>query len=57
MKRTLTLKSESLAELTSDDLIAVVGGAMSRSDTKCTLDRSYLPCTIYCPITANTCDC
>ncbi len=28
MKRTLTLKSESLAELTTDDLTAVAGGAL-----------------------------
>ena len=40
MKRTLTLKSETLTELTGGDLAAVAGGA---------------PPTRYCPTAALTC--
>ena len=50
MKRTLTLKSESLAELTPADLTVVVGAGqyLSRTDGKCTFDNTYIFCTNSC---------
>lgn len=64
MKRRLSLKSEPLAELTTDDLTHVQGGARALSDRygRCTLDPSYLTCytvrdcSLDCPWTVNTCD-
>lgn len=55
MKRRLTLNSETLAELTVDDLSTVRGGAQALSDRagRCTLDDSYLICRW---MTHNTCD-
>lgn len=65
MKRRLSLKSEPLADLTTDDLTHVQGGAQALSDQygRCTLDRSYLigcysgrVCSLDCPWTVNTCE-
>ena len=62
MKRRLSLKSETLAELTTDDLLAVHGGnVLSDRYGRCTLDDSYLvchtlrDCSLDCPTTFNTC--
>lgn len=56
-RRTLTLKTETLADLTTDDLRGLAGGAqaLSRADGKCTFDRSYLPCSWDCPATFPVC--
>lgn len=58
MKRRLSLKSETLAELTIDDLRTVQGGAQALSDRygRCTLDDSYRICSVQCPWTFNTCE-
>lgn len=44
MKRTLTLKKESLAELTPDELGSVVGGTVVTRT--CTPIVSYVPCAV-----------
>jgi hypothetical protein len=45
MKRTLSLKKESLTELSTDELIDVVGGTTPVSRT-CTPIISYVPCFV-----------
>ena len=57
MKRTLSLKAESLTALTSDELSGVNGAAGALSDRygNCTLDNSYKICSLNCPYTVNTC--
>jgi hypothetical protein len=45
MKRTLSLKKESLTELSTDELVDVVGGTTPVSRT-CTPIISYVPCVI-----------
>ncbi len=57
--RTLSLKRESISELTNGDLANVVGGALSFADTGCTTDTlkdSYRICSFNCPWTFNTCE-
>lgn len=44
MKRTLTLKSETLAVLTSDELSAVAGAAKPTDTIKCLTEDSVLIC-------------
>ena len=59
MKRTLSLRRESLSPLSNEDLYGVVGAvqALSRADGKCTLDNSYLLCTFDCYTHGATCWC
>jgi hypothetical protein len=45
MKRTLSLKKESLTALTTDELVDVVGGTTPVSRT-CTPIISYVPCFV-----------
>lgn len=55
--RRLSLKTETLAELTTDDLRGVAGAARALSDRygNCTLDESYKVCSLFCQMTFNTC--
>ena len=54
MKRSLSLKSETLVELTAADLSSVNGAAQALSvNGKCTLDPSF----IICPTIPQTYDC
>ena len=45
MTRTLRLKKESLAELTTDELVSVAGGTTPVTRT-CTPIISYVPCLV-----------
>lgn len=58
-RRRLSLKSETLAELSADDLQLVAGGAGALSDQygNCTIDNSYRICSLRCQMTFNTCAC
>ena len=52
MKRTLTLKSESLAELTSDELTSVVGAALPTLPVKTCYEElvdTLQPTRCFCP--------
>ena len=56
MTRRLSLRAESLAELTTEELSGVNGAAeaMSNAAGQCTLDESYLICTgRVCYLTQN----
>jgi hypothetical protein len=57
MKRTLSLKTETLSALTTDELSGVNGAARALSDRygNCTIDESYKVCSLRCPFTVNTC--
>lgn len=62
MTKSLSLKRETVAELTTEDLFQVRGGAiLSEQGGGCTSVRAcysgpYL-CSINCPMTFNTCSC
>ncbi len=52
MKRTLTLKRESLTELTADDLAGVIGGVLPTTPLDQCLDRlmyTKRPTQCFCP--------
>jgi hypothetical protein len=54
MKRTLNLRREALAELTTDELTAVVGGAQTVQGPTCPLLNCVVPsykpqCSWSCP--------
>ena len=56
--RSLSLKREALADLSTDDLRGVAGAAAAMSGRygNCTLDNSYLACSLNCPLTwGSTC--
>lgn len=61
MKRHLSLKRETVAELTTEDLFLVRGGAMVLSEPGggCTSIRGChsgpIACSVNCPLTFNTC--
>ena len=55
MKRRLSLKSETLTELSHDDLRAVAGAAGVISQNSCPLDESVRICSLRCQTTFNTC--
>jgi len=57
MKRHLSLTTETLAVLTTDELSGVNGAAGALSDKygNCTLDNPYKICSLQCPYTIQTC--
>lgn len=56
--RRLSLKSESLAELTTEDLSAIAGAQQAATqDGVCLITQGYGLCSIRCQMTFNTCDC
>lgn len=58
MTRSLTLKREALADLTPDDLQAVVGGAGPSTPVKECLTRdSFLVCSENCTMYGSRCHC
>lgn len=65
MTRSLSLKRETVAELTTEDLVHVRGGARGLSEAggggACTSIRGCysgdIACTVNCPLTFNTCSC
>lgn len=54
--RRLSLKRETLADLTPRDLAAVQGGAAYLTQSPCTLDESFRVCSLRCQTTFNTCE-
>lgn len=57
MKKTrLSLKSETLSELTASDLVEVVGAANAITARPCTIDESVRVCSLRCQFTAVNCE-
>jgi hypothetical protein len=58
MKRTLSLRSETLSSLTAEELTGVRGGQAVTTPVKyCLLDDSQVVCTVECYTRGTTCAC
>jgi hypothetical protein len=53
--RRLSLKSETLTELSAADLGVVVGGANAITAHPCVIENSVRVCSLNCPFTAVNC--